>query len=273
MDQWLANPAVQAGVAPFLAALLVSAALRRTRLLGLAIGVAFAVVIALTIGFSFESVTSMRKLVLVGLAATLIMLALEAAAIRSRPWIGAAAAAATAAAAVWVVLRVLQQKELAPALLAGLGAAAYMSALVESCRQISADGVRASGCSLVLGLGAGALALLGASALLAQVGIAIGAGAGATLLVQMIGGQRAPAGWTLPLLAAVVAGMVGLLAVFTGALPWYCLVPTLAVPWATRLVPEGVRPVWLTSIITAVAALIPMLLAVGLAWFTAGAFT
>jgi hypothetical protein len=271
MEQLLANPAVQAGAAPFLAALLVSAPLRRTRWLGVAIGVSFAVVIALTVGFSFESLTSLRKLVLVGLGAAFLALVLETAQIPARPAVQGALALTTAMAAVWVVLRVLQQKEAGLALLGGLGAALYMAALVESTGRISADPVRASACALALGLGAGALALLGASALLAQIGIAIGAGAGATLLVQMLGGQRAPAGWTLAVLASVVAGLVGLLAVFTGSLPWYCLLPTLAAPWATRLVPAGVRPVWLTSIITVVAALIPVLLAVGLAWFTAGA--
>lgn len=275
MEQFLANPAVQAGVAPFLAALLVSAPLRRTRWLGMAIGVGFAVVIALTVGFSFESLTAMRKLVLVGLGVAMLALALDAAQIPARPAVQgalAATAAATAAvAAVWVVLRVLQQQETGLALLGGLGAALYLAALVDSTRRINTDPVRASACALALGLGAGALALLGASALLAQIGIAIGAGAGATLLVQMLSGQRAPVGWTLALLASVVTGLVGLLAVFTGSLPWYCLLPTLAVPWAAQLVPAGNRPIWLTSTITVLAALIPVLLAVGLAWFAGGA--
>ena len=68
---------------------------------------------------------------------------------------------------------------------------------------------------------------------MAQAGIAIGASAGAVLLIQMLTGKPAPLGWTLALPANVVAGLVGLLAVFTGALPWYCLLPTLAIPWAT----------------------------------------
>ena len=124
-----------------------------------------------------------------------------------------------------------------------------------------------------MGLGTGALALLGASGLLAQIGIAVGAAAGASLLVQMLAGQRAPPGAALSLLATVVAALAALLAVFTGSLPWFCLLPTLAAPWATRLVPAGERPVWLTAFLTALAALGPMFLAVGLAWFTAGAST
>ena len=273
MNELFANPAIQAGLAPFLAALMVSAPLRRTRLLGLAITVAFAMVIALTIGFSFESLTSVRKLVIVGLAASVATLVLDMTTSGRPRVVTAALAAAAAGAAVWVVLRVLQQQAAAPALLAGTGAALYLAALVGSTRHIGADSVRAAACASLLGLGSGALALLGASALLAQIGIAIGAGAGATLLVQMLAGRPAPVGSTLALTASVVAGLVGLLAVFTGSLPWYCLLPTLAVPWIARLVPGGERPLWLTAIITAFMALIPMLLAVGLAWFTAGAST
>lgn len=270
MDQLLANPAIQAAVAPLLAALLVAAPLRRSRLLGLAITAGFGVVIALTAGFSFESLSATRKLILVGLGAGVVMLAIELAAISLTPGIRLALSGAAAIAAVWVVLRVLQQKDLGPALAGALGAALYMAALVQSSQWIGDDTVRASASAMMLGLGTGALALLGASALLAQIGIAVGAAAGASLLVQMLAGQRAPPGATLSLLATVVAALAALLAVLTGSLPWFCLLPTLAAPWATRLVPAGERPVWLTAFLTALAALGPMFLAVGLAWFTRG---
>ena len=94
---------------------------------------------------------------------------------------------------------------------------------------------------------------MGASALLAQIGIAVAAGSGAMLLVLMFGRQRASAGWTLVIPAAVIAGLVGLLAVFTGSLPWFCLLPTLAIPWATRLVPVERHPPWLAAVLTALA--------------------
>ena len=58
MEELLANPAVQAGVAPFLSALVAAAALRRTRLLGVAVALAFALVIALTVGYAFEPLTA-----------------------------------------------------------------------------------------------------------------------------------------------------------------------------------------------------------------------
>lgn len=270
MDELFQNPAVQAGAVPFIAALVAAALLMRTRFLGLAQIVGFAALIALAIGFSFESLTSTRKLVLVGLLTLLPLLLLELREGSTHPAARSGVALLAGLAGVWVALRVLQQKETATALLAGAATALYLAALVESTLRVGSDTVRGAAAGLMLGLAGGALALLGASALLAQMGIAVGAAAGATLLVQMVAGKRSPTGATLSLPASVVAGLVGVLAVFTGSLPWYCLLPTLAIPWATRLVPAGSRPVWLTAFLTALAAFAALLLAVGLAWFTAG---
>ena len=269
MNELLNNPAVQAGVAPFVVALTVAVILRRSRLLGLAIGAGFFTVVFLALGFSFDSLTSVRKMILAGTGATALVLLLELAKVQATNAVRAAIALAAAAVAVWVIVRVLQQREMGSALLAGAAAALYLALLVESANRISSDSVRAASAALMLGLGSGGLALLGASASMAQAGIAIGASAGAVLLVQMLTGKRAPLGWTLALPANVVAGLVGLLAVFTGALPWYCLLPTLAIPWATLVVPSGKWSVWLTAFLSALAALIPMLLAVALAWFAA----
>lgn len=272
MEELLANPAIQAGVVPFVSAFAAAAALSRTRLLGLAVALAFALVIGLTVGYALDPLTATRKLVVIGLATALVVLALEASGARSKPVVRALLAGAAAVAAVWMVWRVLQQQETGKAALYGLATGAYMALLVESCLRAGA-GIPAAAASLLLGLAAGVLGLLGASALLAQVGIAVGAGAGAVLLVHMIGLQRGPAGWTLVLPAAMVAGLAGLLAVFTGSLPWFCLLPTLAIPWAARLVRQERHAPWLAALLTALACLVPMLLAVALAWFTAGAST
>ena len=270
MEDLLLNPAVQAGVAPFLAALVASAALRRARLLGLAVVAAFVVVVGLAVGFSFEPLTATRKLVLVGLAMVPLILGVELADLRPTPMARATIAAASGAAAVWMLWRILQQQEAAKAALYGVAAAVYLAALVESCARCGTDGTRAASASLMLGLCAGALALLGASAQLAQIGIAVGAGGGAVLLAHMIGLQRGSPGWTPVLPAAFIAGLVGLSAVFTGALPWFCLLPPLAIPWATRLVRQERHRPWLAAVLTSLAAVIPLILAVGLAWLTAG---
>jgi hypothetical protein len=268
MEDLLANPGVQAALAPFLAAFAAAAALRHARFLGLAVALAFAVVVALTIGYSFETLTATRKMVLAGLASALLLPVLELRRVAPSAAVRTALAAAAAAAAVWMIWRVLQQQDASRAALHGIAAAAYMALLLESSLRAATDEVRAATISIVLGLAAGALALLGASALLAQVGIALAAGAAAVLLVHMIGLSRGPAGWTLALPGTTIAGLVGLLAVFTGALPWFCLLPTLAIPWATRLVPRDRHTPWLAAALTMLAGAIPLLLAVGLAWYT-----
>jgi hypothetical protein len=272
MEELLANPAVQAAVAPFLLPLAAAVALRQTRLLGLAVVLAFAVVVALTVGYSFESLTATRKMILVGLASAIALTALELRNVAASAAIRAALAAGVGAAAVWMLWRVLQQQEASRAVLHGAAAALYAALLLESSLR-GDDGVSAAASSLILGLAAGSLALLGASALLAQIGIAVGAGAGAVLLVQVAGLKRGPAGWTLVLPAATICGLVGLLAVFTGSLPWFCLLPTLAIPWVVRLARRERHAPWLAAVLTSLAGAVPLLLAVGLAWYISGPST
>jgi hypothetical protein len=189
------------------------------------------------------------------------------------PRVRLAVAAMAAVAAVWMVWRVLQQQHDFRMALWGLSTAAYTVLLVGSGLRVGATPVQSTVESLMLGLAGAALALLGASLLLAQVGIAVAAGAGAALLVQMIAGRGAPSGWTVGLPALIAAAGIGLLSVFTGTLPWFCLVPMLAIPWATRLVPADGRPIWQISSLTAFAAAVPMLITVALGWFAVTAST
>ena len=163
MNELLNNPAVQAGVAPFVVALIVAVLLHRSRLLGLAIGAGFFTVVFLALGFSFDSLTSVRKMILAGLA--------QPAGSAAGTGQGAGdhcgarrACPAAAAVAVWVIVRVLQQREMGAALFAGAAAALYLASLVESANRISNDPVRAASAALMLGLASGGLdSLLGAS--------------------------------------------------------------------------------------------------------------
>lgn len=270
MEQLITHPAVQAVVLPFAVALLAAAALRHTRHLGLSIAAGFLCAVALTMGFGFQPLTSVRKLVWVGIAVAAAAVVLEATTSHPRWAQRLAIAAGVAIAVLWVLQRLLLQRDAGAALLAGAGAVAYCLALLVSGERVSADPVRAAAMTLVLGWASGALALFGASAQLAQLGIALGAGAGAVLLLQMLAGASAPGGWTLALAALVIAGLVGLLAVFTGSLPWYCLLPLPLVAWFAKLVPADTRPVWQRAGLAVLSALVPAVIAVVLARYTAG---
>lgn len=273
MIDLLQNPAVQGGIAPFLVALAVAALLARTRFLGLAQVAGFTTAAALAIGLSFESLSATRKLVLIGLACAGAVLVVELAFSAFSARIRAAFLAMLAAACVWMLWRLLVQRDILQASFAAVLAAGYVVALAESTLRVSRDPVSGAAAGLMVGLGTGALAVLGASALLGLAAISVGAAAGAGLLVQMLRGQRSPVGSTISLPAATVAGLAGVLAVLSAALPWYCLTPVLAAPWATRLVSARFEAVWLRAVLASAAALVPMLIAIGLAWTTASAAT
>ncbi len=271
MEELLHHPAVQAGVLPFATAFFVAGALHDTRHLALAIAAGFLCAVALTVGLEFESLTSVKKLVLVGIAAATLGVILEVMTSQPKRWLRALVAAGAALAVLWVLQRILMQRDAMALILAGGGAAVYCVALLAgNDGAASRDPVHAAATALVVGLASGALALLGASAQLAQLGIALGAGAGAALLVQMLAGTAAPAGWTLGFSAQVIAGGLGLLAVLTGSLPWYCLLPLPLVAWAARIAPGHTGPVWQRAVLSVAFAMVPALLAVALAWFTAG---
>lgn len=266
MDDLLQNPAIQAGIAPFVLALPLAFLLARTKLLGLAQLAGFLVLAGLAIGFSFESLTALKKLVLLAVGSGVAVLVLELLPVRSSAlrW---AVLALLAGGCIWMLWRLLAQKEsTAAAVLTGAVAVAYVAALAGSMLHISKDPVGGASAGLMIGLGTGAVAILGASAVLGSATIAVGAAAGATLLAQMVRGQ-APAGTSVSLPAATVTGLAGVLATQSAVLPWYCLLPILAAPWATRLVsPERLPKAWVRAFACSALALIPMLVAIALAW-------
>lgn len=269
MGDLLLNPAVQAGVLPFVAALIVAVPMRKTRHLGLAVAAAFLCAVYLTMGFDFESLTSLKKLVLAGVAFAAAGVLLEYTAQPQSLMHRVLLAAATCAAALWALQRIFTHLDMPVLVVAGTGAVAYCLALLAGGERVAQDPVCAAATALVLGLVWGTVALLGASAQLAQLGIALAAGAGAVLLVQVCG-AAAPRGWTLGLSAQVVAALVGLLAVATGSLPWFCLLPIPLVAWAARLPAASSKPPWYRAALSVSCAIVPAALAVALAWFTAG---
>ena len=225
MHEWLNLPAVQGGLAPFAAALIVAELFQRMRLSGLAIIAGFAATVYLVSDFSFEPLTATRKIVLLGLLSAGLALPLM---LLKPIWLRPALAATCGAAAVWVTASILQPQELSPMLLWGVGCALYVGWLVFWMDGLSDASLRAGSAGLGLGIGSGGATLFGASALLGEFGFALGAAAGAYLLIQMITNAPLPCGriYTLPL--SLIAGLAACLAVLTAQLPWYVL-PVLAI--------------------------------------------
>jgi len=235
LQELLNHPAMQAGLAPFLAALVAAELFQRPRLSGLAIIAGFAATIYLASDFNFDPLTASRKIVLSGLAGTLLALLLGL--LRSR-WIGSLLPVIGGAAAIWTAQRILQQQDSPLALQWGAACAAYVAILVWGMdKLLEQEPLRAASAGTALGIGTGAAALVGASALLGQFGLALGSAAAAHLLIQMFTNQTLSTGrvFTFPL--ALIAGLVGCIAVLSARLPWYALIILAGIPLAARLVP------------------------------------
>lgn len=270
MQDLLANPAVQGGVAPFIAGLIAAVLLGRFRLSGLAAVAAFATAVYFIAGFGFTPLSATRKIVLLGFAAPLAGMIVDFAFRPTR--LGSyVLAIAGAAAAAWVFWPVLAQKDLARGL--PVGATAVLAAawtIAYSERRLAGDGVRAGASGLALGVGTGVAAIFGAALTYGLYGIAVAAGSGAFLLTQMITGKRSYAGATFTLSVTVVAILIASAAMILAQLPWYSVVVLALVPVAANLpVPAGAA-IWLQAVLSSLYGLVVAGIACTLAWHAGG---
>lgn len=233
MNELLEHPAVQGGVAPFIAGLIVALVAGR-RAPGLAVVAGFAVAVELALGWQLLPLSSTRRLIWVGIVCAFVVLLQSVLGSAHSKW-RAVSALGAAAAVVWVLLGVLQQREIAAALGAGLAAAAFVGALVATAPNEHDPRAPSMAALVILGWSAGALALLGASASLALLAIATGAAAAAVLLLSLAGLRTSEDMRNLALPACVLAGSVACVSSATGAVPWFALLPLLAIAWVPRI--------------------------------------
>jgi hypothetical protein len=270
MQEMLANPAVQGGLAPFVAALIVAALLAHFRLGGLAVVAAFATAVYFIAGFTFSPLTATRKIILLGLAAPVAGIVIDFV-FRPTRFEAGMLALAGAAAAGWIFWPVLAQKDPVQGLLLG-GTAVLATAWTVgfSHSRLAGDGLCAGAAGLALGAGTGVAAILGASLTYGLYGIAVAAGSGAFLLVQMIIGKRNHAGATFVLTAALITMLLAAATMILAQLPWYAVLALAFVPVAASLpVPAG-APLWVQAVLLSVYGLVVAGIACALAWHAGG---
>jgi hypothetical protein len=265
MEDLLSHPAVQGGVAPFIAGLVVAAVLAPLRAGGLAAGAGFLTAVFLVSGFQFLPLTAMRKLIVLGTLAPALGLVADLAFKPTRAT-GPVLGAIFGAASVWVFISVLQQKPLFDSALTGGGIALLTAWLVAATCSLRDQPVRLGAAGLFLGLGAGIAAFLAASASLGLFGIALGAGAGGYLLVQMLRGRAMPGGAAFALAAGVTAGLLMGGALLLASLPWIALPVLALIPLAAHAPLPQRAPVWGQAILASFYAAIPAAAAWFLIW-------
>ncbi len=244
MERILASPEFQA-LAPFAVALVVTLALRATRpgWTALAVACGFLTIVLLVNGVTVTPLTGTRKIMLIALGAAPAGLAL-ATAIRGRA-LAATFAAGAGLATLWVFWTVLSRKS-GLDLVFGVATIAYVVWLVSGLHGLAGQPLRAAAGGTALALGTGISVLLGASALLGQLGMALGAASGALLLIAALFGNVQP-GSAFTLLVALTSGLLGGAGVLLAQLPWFALLPLLLVPAIARVPMPERLPRWLTA--------------------------
>lgn len=238
---------MQAGIAPFAAALFTVLLLQRLHIAGLAIAVAFLTTYYFVEGLAFQPLTVVHRLALLALCATAAGLLIDFAFRPTRAGMAVVACAA-AASALWMLWPVLlRQREFMQVLLPGATAVVSIAFLTWLTMRLSENPVRAGAAGLALGLGVGTAAILGASLKLGSLGIALGAASGAFLLPQMITGKQSRGGATFTLPLALTAGLIAVAAMTLAQVPWYSVLLLALVPAATRLPVPDRAPVWLQA--------------------------
>jgi hypothetical protein len=270
LGEFLSNPAVQGGVAPFAAALVVALALGPLRLGGLALIAGFLVGMHLTSGLQFTPLTATRKLALAAIAAPAVGLLVDFAFKPTR--IGSAVLALAAAAAAWWAFGpVIANKPAAEAWTQGASLLAALIVLVATGQQfLAADPVRAGAAALGLGIAGAVAAVFSATLSYGQYALAIGAAAGAFLLPQMITGRKSHAGATFTLSAMLAGGLVAGGTMVLATLPWYALLVLALVPLGGSLPVPARAPVWLQAVLLSLYCFAIGAAACALAWPAGG---
>lgn len=266
MEELLSNPAVQGGVAPFLAGLVATLVFMRLRLAGLAVVAGFLTCTYFVSGFHVSPLTVTRKIVLLAIAAPVIGVLIDFA-FKPNPMAAGLLGLAAAAGALWTFWPVIAAKPAAEAWRLGAIAALSVGFMVAFGQRVLApDAVRAGAAGLALGLGVGVAAIFGASAALGLQGIAVAAASGAFLLPQMVRGRKIFAGATFTFPAMLTAGLIAAAAMVLAQLPWFAVAALAVVPVGAGLPVPGRAPVWLQAVLCSLYAFIIAGAACVLAW-------
>jgi hypothetical protein len=267
------DPMVQSGVAPFVVALAVAAALallRKTGLPWLALAAGLLTTLALSTGISFTPLSASRKVLLLVLAAPLLGLALDLSGLRHKALLPALALLAGLASA-WVFQSVLAQAEGSQGWLMGAGVGLFVVLMVGLNLRLRDDGLAAGAASVGLGLAVAVSAVLSASIGTLMNGMAVAAAGGALLLLQFLLGRPLAAGWTGTLTTGVAAALFASGTFMLAELRWPTLALLLLVPVVAGLPLYTGRAPRLRTALLGLSAGAAALAPIGAAWWATGA--
>lgn len=271
MDELLANPAFQAAIAPFFAALVAGFLLKYAGWYwaGLAVMLGFYASVSLVTGFELTPLTSTRKVVVLGMIAVAAGLLLDLFNLKRQYLLPLLASAGTAAL-LWVIWPPLMRMEGQSFWLYAAGGSAYVIWLMLSLESLRSRALRADAAAMTLSLGTGIAALIGASALLGQLGSALAAALGAFLLLSVMK-KTLPVGFVMILPVTLLSGLIGMSGLVYAKLPWYSLPSLALIPLLARIPLPKRLPLWGQALALLAATAPAAMGAIYMAWRIAGA--
>jgi len=235
MEGLLDHPAVQAGIVPLIVAGIFGFSLHRFGAIwaGLGFLLAFYSTVYLIIGFDISPLTSTRKIIILGFVAFLVGLSLDMKTMK-KPILPFILGLLVACGILWIIWPVLVRKEGIELWIMAVSSSLYVAWLSVSYHNLQHQTTRITVSIFALAMGTGISAMLGASALLGQLGIAIGAAAGVFILFAFFFGNfKVANNYVLP--SVVLCGYIGVGGVIYASLPWYSLLPLVFVPIAAQI--------------------------------------
>ena len=268
MSDVLSNPFMQSSLVPFVVAFVIGLIASRWApgWTGVSAMIAFFAATWLIAGIQFSPLTSTRKILLIGMISLAAGIALDRLA-PGRRMINVVLAVFSVFTVIWILWPLLARAQ-GPAIwwqtLAAIAYAAWCLVWLHR------DGDRAiplvSGL-VVLAAGSGIAATVAATALLGQLVSAIAAACGALWLLLLFRDFRP--GLQLSLPAVTLSALFGIAAVFYARLPWSSLAWLALVPVLSSLPAMGKIRLQ-QAVFTILLSLPPAIVAVYLAWKTAG---
>ncbi|MEJ2553350.1 MAG: hypothetical protein P8164_05095 [Gammaproteobacteria bacterium] len=270
MHELMQNPAVQAGILPFITALVLALVLSRLGWYwaGLALIAGFIATVYVVVGFQFQPWTSTRKIIALGLVAAGLGLLLDIYP-WSRRWLPVLLFVLAAVAALWLAWPVLKRRAGMGLWTLGIGSVLFSGWCTAAMESLRAKPAQAGSAAVALGFGSGVVVLLGASALLGELGMALGAAAGALWLL-VAATRNARLGSVAMLPAGLLCGLIGIGGHVYAKVPWYSLALLALVPVCVRVPLSSQWPRWILLFVPIVLASFPAAIAVWLVWRVEG---
>ncbi|MDH5218907.1 MAG: hypothetical protein OEX19_14495 [Gammaproteobacteria bacterium] len=271
MNEILANPGVQAGLIPFIVSFVLAGLLIRAGgWSGLGILAGFIILVLLTTGIQFSPLTSTRKILLLillsaSLGGVLHVLKLEIKRFQ------AVFVLCGIAAMLWVLWPYLMRQELLHLLVVASGLGLFNAWMfVSFLSQKNISNIASSASISATGFGVGGAALLGASALLGQMGIAIGSAAFGMLAIAVLTKKSGQASYLATSVAGLGLGLITGAAIIYAKLPWYTAFIFMTIPVLARIGLSNDQSLLMRAVIWFGICMVPAALAIFLSWNAAG---